>query len=361
MQAAKAQAGPLYEAAYARPGAGAVHPQIADLLDRPSMRGAMVRAQRLASEEGDNPAALGFDLDGQGEVTLKSVPSWKTLDYVKRGMDDVIEGYRDKTTGRLVLDTEGRSINGTLREFIKRVDAVNPEYAAARQAYAGPASMTTALRKGSMIGNKDAETILAETRDLTAAEVEQYRLGARSALSKMLEGRVDGADKVRALIGTPKKRSALAQLFGGDDGLDNLLGTLAHEAKTSATYGRVNTGSQTAANLADDANLEGLSGVAANAAGRAIQGQGMVSNAVRTIGELARYGVGKKGERVRAELAAGLSETRPEVLSSLVKSAARAGAKQRIVGKIGKRVAPRAGVASGQVAGQTIGTLGGDR
>ena len=356
---AQIKAAPLYDKAYASPVPDSETLKM--LAGRPSMRAALKRAYGIASEEGRDPKVMGFNLDAEGNVTLEKHNSTQTWDYVKRGLDDVIESNRDSTTGRLVLDEAGRATNNTRAALLKEIDRLNPAYGEARQAYAGPASMASALRKGEKVANKDAETILAETRDLTGPETEQYRLGARSALSKMLEGRVDGADKVRALIGTPKKRSALARLFGGEKGLDNLLATLAHEGKTSATYGRVNTGSQTAANLADDASLEGLSGVAVNAAGRAVRGHGMTSNAIHTIGDLLRYGAGKKGEALRSQLAVGLSETRPEVLSALVKSAARAGAKQRIVGKIGKRVAPRAGVASGQIAGQTIATLSGNR
>ena len=133
---------------------------------------------------------------------------------------------------------------------------------------------------------------------------------------------------------------------------DNFLATLTHESATSKTYASVNTGSMSASHLANDADLEGLSGVAANAGMRAIKGHGITSNAFATIRDLARYGLGEQGQRLRSELAAGLTEVGPQTLSSLIRQASRAGAYQRTVGKINGRIVPRAG---------TIGALAGAR
>lgn len=357
MKGASDEADPLYEKAYANPIPETE--KLQDLARRPSMRDALKRAYRIAAEEGRDPKVMGFTLDKEGNVALEKHNSTQTWDYVKRGLDDVIESHRDPVTNRLKLDESLRAINGTQREFLKEIDRVNPDYAAARAAYAGPAKMTTALNKGAKIGTKDSETIQAETRDLSAPEIEQYKLGVRSALSKMLEGRVDGADKVRALVGTPKKRAALTQLFGGEDKFGNFLATLAHEARTSATHARINTGSPTASNLADDATLDGLGGVAAKAGERAILGHGIVGNAVRTIGDLARYGTGKAAQRLRTELSVGLSETDPVMLADLIRRASRENAGKRLGARKAAKVAPIAAAGAGITAGKTLGMLGG--
>lgn len=241
----------------------------------------------------------------------------QTLDYIKRGMDDVIEAQRNPVTGRLNLDEAGRAQNDVLRNFLAEVDRVNPAYAEARAAYSGPASMAGALNKGSKAATKDAETLWAETRDLNPSQLEQYRLGARTGLSNLLDARVDNADKVRALIGTPKKREALNQVFGESGGLDNFLATLGDEGAASQTYQRAFTGSPTALNLADDANLDGLTGVAVNAGGRALGGQGLFRNGISTMADIARYGLGKKAEGVRSSLAGLLTETDPKVTASV--------------------------------------------
>lgn len=355
MQQAQAAAGPLYKKAYSNPGAGAIQPQISDLLTRPSMRRGLANAMRIAAEEGRDPSSLGFTLNAAGEPELTKVPSWQTLDYVKRGIDDVIEGYRDSTTGRLNLDTEGRAVNNTLRDFLGRVDKVNPDYAAARKAYAEPASMTSALNKGSKAATKDAETIWAETRDLNPAQLDQYRLGARTGLANMMDARVDNADKVRALIGTPKKRDALAGVFGGDGGLDNFLATLGDESAAAQTYQRAFTGSPTALNLADDANLDGLAGVAVNAGGRALGGQGLFRNGISTMADIARYGLGKKAEATRTSLANLLTETDPKVTASVLDEIIKQGMLSELINTgVSRKLQPAAGL-GGYGGGQAFG------
>lgn len=354
---AQADAKPLYEQAYKNEGAGIFHGEASDLLKRPSMKKALANAVRIAAEEGRDPKSLGLVIGKDGLLTKVDKPTWQTWDYVKRGMDDVVESYRDPVTGRLNLDTEGRAVNNTLREFLGRVDKVNPDYAAARSAYGGPAKMASALNKGAKIASKDAETVQAEIRDMTAAEIDQYRLGVRSALSKMLEGRTDSADKVRALVGTPKKREVLVQLFGGKMEFDRFMKTLAQESMTNATYGRINAGSPTAANLADDSTVDGLGGVGVNAFSRAVKGQGMIHNAFATLGDLSKYGAGKSAEKLRAELAAGISETDPAVLAAALKEARRAAAAARLKGKTIGKTAGASGLAAGRTA-SAIATAG---
>lgn len=337
---ARAKAGPLYDKAYAAPAR--TSPELEGLLDTPAGRQAIAKAKTIAANEQRDPSKMGFAVDDAGETVLTKNPSMQTLDYVKRGLDDVIEAHRDKVTGRLVLDESGKAILGVRTKLLGQLDKLNPDYAAARAAYAGPAAMNSALAKGAKIGTRDSEQILAETQNLGPAELEQYKLGVRSALSKALEGKTDGADKVRALVGTPAKRKALAQVFGGESNFDNFMNTLADEARAAATHSRVNTGSATAANLADDTEIKGLPGVAVNAGSRMLKGYGVVHNAVHTMSDLYHYGAGKAGEKVRAELAAGISETDPVMLRHYLEVARTADSKGAS-GKIGRRLVGSAG------------------
>tara|TARA_R110002074_G_scaffold262994_1_gene435110 strand:- start:17000 stop:19321 length:2322 start_codon:yes stop_codon:yes gene_type:complete len=316
-----------------------------------AVRDAQAAVTRSADALGTAKASSGAIEDTAAAISAQPTPgvasqvraySPQTLDYVKRGLDDVVESHRDPVTGRLHLDEAGRAINDVRANFVKELRDLNKPYGDALNAYAGPARMQTALAKGSKIGNKDHETVWAETRDLPGPELEQYKLGVRSALSKALEGKVDGADKVRALIGTPKKRAVLNSLFGGSDGFDNFMATLAHEASGAATYGRINAGSQTAANLADDGAVDGLGGVVANAGGRALRGHGIISNTLQTVADLGRYGSGKSAERLRSQLASGLSETDPIVLAKLVRQAAQVNAIKRLRTAKSKKLAPKA-------------------
>src|SRR3546814_10182812 len=85
----------------------------------------------------------------EGNVILTSSPSPQTIDLVKRGFDDVLEGYRDPTSGRLNLDEGGRAVEGLRQRYLGEADRLYPDtYPQARAAFAGPASENAALSAG---------------------------------------------------------------------------------------------------------------------------------------------------------------------------------------------------------------------
>jgi len=75
----------------------------------------------------------------QGAAATQRGYTTQTLDYVKRGLDDILEEKSDKVTGRLQLDEYLRSVNQVRAQLVNEVDRLNPGYRAARQAYQGPA------------------------------------------------------------------------------------------------------------------------------------------------------------------------------------------------------------------------------
>lgn len=223
IQQARAAAGPLYDEAYAAPGAGAIFPKIETLLNRPSMRRSMARARRIAAEEGRDPATLGFDLDDAGEVVLTSVPSWQTLDYVKRGIDDVLEPYRNPITNKLVLDEEGRAINNTLRTFLGTVDEFNPQYGAARNAYAGPAAEREALQQGQGAVRLPPDELRMMVGRATPSQQGQMRLGMQSALSEAAGRGRNNSNPFQSVLDTPAMEQRLGIMYGQNGDVARLL------------------------------------------------------------------------------------------------------------------------------------------
>jgi hypothetical protein len=282
----------------------------------------------------------------------------QTMDYIKRGMDDVVETFRDGTTGRLNLDTRGKATNNLLRDFISELDRINPAYRAARAAYAGPTRMAAALKDGSAAINATADDLLVKTRDLTPSELEQFQLGLRSGLTDKLEGAGDYANRVRLLVGTPRKRAALAQVFGDEANLDNFLATLADEARIGQTYQSVTGNSLTPERQAFDGatNDQGLVNIATNAAVTGVTGS-PVRAIVQALADLKNYGAGEAGKRTRAEVAAALSETDPAILRQALRDAQRSMARDRLANRRGAAVAVPQGRVAGVVAGQGVNAL----
>jgi len=311
MSEAASNAGPLYASAYAKPGADAFGTKIAPLLGRPSMQRALANAQRLVTEEGGDPTALGFDFNEAGDVILKRVPSWQTLDYVKRGMDDVVEGYRDKTTGKLVLDTEGRAINNTLRQFLGAFDKANPDYAAARSAYGGPVRGIEAMNQGRKALSMTADDLEARMRDMTPFDREMFALGTRRAMAELVESKGDSANIVHALAGTGKKRAMMARLFGGRKEFTRFVNTLGTEEEAFQTFKRARTGSPTAPNAKDDTELAVATGIS----DLATTGVPVVT-ALRMAARAKSASARKDAEDV---IAAMLGETDPDQVQALIR------------------------------------------
>ena len=137
-------ASPLYQRAYAN--GIQWNDELANLMTRPAMREAWTRAQQIAANEGHTlPQIISVAQDGT--VTINRVPDMRAIDYIKRGLDDVVQGARNQTTGRIETDA-GRGVDRLRREFLGIVDGLNPDYAAARAQFASDSPGVTAITQG---------------------------------------------------------------------------------------------------------------------------------------------------------------------------------------------------------------------
>jgi len=322
IEKARADAGPLYDKFKAQPGADTV--KLDDLATRPSFQNGLARAYKLAKEEGIDPTELGFVVDAEGNATISKVPTWQTLDYIKRGMDDVVDASKNQTTGK--LNEQGRAVFNTLRMLKSRMDNANPFYAEARGAYAGPMKMREAMDKGAKALNRSPDDLAAEMKDLSPSEQEMYRMGLRKAITDFLESKSDGTDKVGALIGTPKRRTAFEKAFGGKAEFQRFISTLQDEEAMNLTYKKVATGSPTAENLATDESVKtGIPQAVMDAGLHSLRGDqiGAVGRLLRPLSDAGKFGVGKTGEATRDSVVAYLTEADPVVMRDLIREANR--------------------------------------
>lgn len=351
MTKARAEAGPLYDAAYAHPGAAEFSQKVAPLLQRPSMKKALAYAYRVAKEEGRDPEELGLAassdrttsiLDANGnnitvpEVSMTGSPTWQTLDYVKRGADDLVESYKDKTTGRYNFDTEGKAANNTLRSFIGAFDVANPNYAAARAAYAGEVKGIAAMNDGRKALNLTADDLEAKMRGMSPYEKKMYAMGARRAMAEIVRTKGDTADVVNALVGTGKKRAMLGRLFGDRKQFKRFVDTLDQEKQGWRTYKQALQGSPPAANLQDDVALEAVQ----TGAEMMVHGGIPVATAVRKVSQL--FG-GQLSEKTHQQIAALLSNTDPAALRELAAQLQRGSVRRARRAAVGKSVRGSAG------------------
>lgn len=251
---ARAAASPLYGrfemAPPLNPDALAPGSELDKLLRRPSMQQAARNALKTAAEEGRDPASLGITFNAAGDPVFERVPSWRTLQDLKGGVDDVLETYgRNAITGKLELDTQGRAVDQTRRALINFIDKNNEFYAPARAAYAGPQANKDALEQGARIFQQDPDAITAQINALTPTQQQFYRLAAANALKTRLASTSSGGDEARALIGNELQMQRLRAVFPR---AEELIAAARNEKTMFDTRYQLLGGSQTAPRLAQD-------------------------------------------------------------------------------------------------------------
>jgi len=257
--ARQAASRPAYQAAY---DVGPIYnDHIARLTKNPRLRQGLRRGmeteRNLADAEGRELDISDYAITGfnkAGDPIMKPVPNTQMLDTAKRGLDDMLEEYRDTITGRLVLDNEGRSIDALRRSLLEEMDDLNPLYQAARQEYAGPTQSINAVRAGRNFMKGDIEDVEKLFDDLEPADREFFVTGIAYELRNMARyGTSDTVDATRKILaGKSKER---LQSFLGRDAFEELMRELRNEAQTTRTMRIATTGSPTGPILAEQADI----------------------------------------------------------------------------------------------------------
>ena len=305
---ARAESDPLYKQAYAAPGAEDAFAQLQPLLQRPSVADAMKAGQRIAADEG---------------VPLGSGPSWQSLDYTKRGLDDVIQGQNNPMTGGTT--SQGRAAQGARAELLGVTDELNPAFKAARAAYGGPVSIKGAIDQGRKAGNMKPDVLGAQFAGMPPTGQEGFKLGFAGGMSDKINSAQMTGNPYSRVYGSPNQQANVGQLFpeGAQDfgriaQLENQMGKTAYE-----TLG----GSPTAARSASDALFDEGAGagniaeVGLSAATGVPPVNAMLQGARKFGADGIRLGLGKKAEQRAADIAPMLLETNPAAALSFMDEA----------------------------------------
>lgn len=211
----QATSAPLYEKAYSSP-VSIGNKTIDNIMLDPAFQNAYARANRIASREGFPIAPLktegnSFDL--------------KTIDYIKRGIDDEINWSKTPASG--LGKDEVNSLKNVRGKFMTEVDAQAPkEYKQAREAYSGQSQIYDAIENGKGFFDLDARQLKKTYDALTPGEKDGFAIGAYDAIRMKLREGADGIDLVKRTFGSPEKRDQIQVLIGKDafSTLENQLG-----------------------------------------------------------------------------------------------------------------------------------------
>lgn len=294
----RAKAPRIYDSAYAH---GSVDdPVINSVLKDPAFAAAFTEAKGIARKQelaaklrGEDPTpyqlqdiyTLGTDAAGNTIVQGVKVPDVRTLDYVKRGLDSMIDaGFR----GQGMTTAQAAALKDLRKTFVNRIDDLVPEYKAARAGYAGDMEVIDAMRAGmNDFGKMDHEQIVKLVSGMSQAEKEAYRTGvARNLYSKVM-GPSGNFNAAQRIIGSPETQAKLQPLFETPAHYELFKNALTRESQLFTQADKVLGGSQTAKRTQMRENLED-DGDVGQAIGQAITGgfwQSLMGLTARTLGK----------------------------------------------------------------------------
>lgn len=260
----EAAAAPLYKAAREKGAAGVWNDHLSEIVKRPSLSKAWVNAQKIAADRGE-PLPQIFEMDEAGNIIgVKKVPDLKTWDYIKRGLDDVITGHQNQTTRKIETDA-GRGVVALKREMLEELDALIPEYKAARDAYAGPSHSIDLVEKGRDFwrAKGDPADSIREFNQMSAADREYVRIGIVRDAIKDVGNTTDAGSVYLKLVGTPNKRALLQTAFPDEASFKKFIGQMQAEKQMLAANRSTIGGSPTSRIDAEksDAAMQGASDV----------------------------------------------------------------------------------------------------
>jgi hypothetical protein len=196
-----------------------------------------------------------------GDPMISGVPNMRTINLIKKGWDQMLEKYRDKTTGRLVLDEQGRALDQVRKAFLREVDGLNPTYGQARATYAGPAQVREAVGVG---GDAAARGRAADNIDRFNAMTDPSKQGFRIGYADKRIGKIEstpgvGSNKVQPLTSQKAQQELDAlSLHQGPTQPGQaapMQQRLNREQTMFETRAQALGNSKTAENLADDAAM----------------------------------------------------------------------------------------------------------
>jgi hypothetical protein len=197
-------AAPIKQTAFAKMSPVA-DPALNSLLQRPSAKAGLAKAQTIAKEEGRDWKSLGVDLDAEGNIVLKEGASWESLDYMRRGIDSHIDTYRNDA-GKLVYDRGGelRGVLKTRGELVDRMRGLNGDYGDYLDTLSPAMSQAEQLTLGGkaiMSPKTNAKEIAEHIKDLSPEDLDSYRIGVANKIIDQMKRKGRNQDPWEMLRG----------------------------------------------------------------------------------------------------------------------------------------------------------------
>jgi hypothetical protein len=194
-----AAAGPLYQKLQAI--AFPIDDELQNILKRSRLD--IGAAQKTATRRGEPQAPL------RKLQTGDELP-FAAADQLKRSLWDKAQAARRKGANNEAADLDRLRL-----DLVKKLDSLSPDYAKARETYAGFAELETAVDLGRSALSETSESLSKLTKDLTPSELEAFRVGAVDSL-RQVAGSQGGQTRLLNMYKEPELQGKLRAIFGND-------------------------------------------------------------------------------------------------------------------------------------------------
>jgi hypothetical protein len=298
----RSEAGELYDRAFRiQPTAdefSQVAPWVNDRIGQDAMQRGLrvIELEHLAEGKAFKPQDYGVTRGEGGKfVPVEGeTPNMRLLDAVKRGYDEIVEGFRDPTSGRLNLDQGyGRAVDANRRAYRDTLAGMYHPYRRALETWAGPSAQLDAIKAGETAFRQNRD-VVADRMTRSADERAAYRLGAGRDFSGRVSDPASASGVARKMLEDSTMQARLRSMLDAQQ-LEDLNAVLRRETEMTAVERAISprAGSQTARLMAggDDMGRDVagpvITGIRQAVSGHPLQGAGTVANdwLVRRLGQ----------------------------------------------------------------------------
>lgn len=257
----------------------------------------------------------------------------RSLDYVKRSLDDQIStairsGENDNVrilTGLkngLVKELDNSDI--TARAGPRSFKMEGGSYKRARETFSGFSKLQESQEMGLDFAKMTPEQLRGTLKNMSADQVEAFKIGVRESLQKTVNNTSDGADPAKRIFGNSQKRQQLEAIFGQGNNFNEFTRRLKEEMVAANTKFKVLGGSRTDYNMAADGEFSDIV--------QSIGERGLKGTALNKVTEAITNGITKRYYGINKENAQSLAKSltnREEGMAALDKIIASQQGKQK--------------------------------
>ncbi len=240
-------------------------PELLDILRNSKYaKAALKRGEDIAEAQRDAARLAGRPFEDMNVLDVEGgqMIDVRTVDYMKRGLDDLIRRGFD---GKGALGgAEANAVKELKTAIIDRVDEIVPDYKTARKVYQGDKEVLDAMEEGIKDFNSIApEKLARKLGEMSEGEIDAYIIGATRNLMNLITKPSQEANFAARIIGSTDMKNRLQVLYPnlGEEGLRLFENALLRESDMFKKQSEILGGSKTGKTRAGQENIQEDSGV----------------------------------------------------------------------------------------------------